>query len=274
MGGVMADFTAQCQEMISIGRLLYKRQLIVATEGNLSIRLGGDRFLVTPAGVCKGFMNETDLLVTTANSDPSNLTSASSGTSANRPSSEWPLHLEIYEQRPDMRAICHAHPPWATAFAAAGLALDGCLLPEIINSLGMVPLADYGTPGTEELPAAVRGWITTHDALLLANHGVVTTAASLTEAYFKLESVERLAQVTLLARLAGGEQRLTAEQVTAVRTLATESAGSDASPVCVPLERSEEVHATTVPTQPSISRENNLERIADRLARAILGELK
>jgi L-fuculose-phosphate aldolase len=153
------------------------------------------------------------------------------------------------------------------------LALDGCLLPEIIASLGMVPLTDYGTPGTAELPAAVHGWITSHDALLLANHGVVTTATSLTEAYYKLESVERLAQVTLLARLAGGEQRLSAEKVAAVRTLAARPASGDTAPVCVSAEHNELAPSADGSATPAAYRDNDLERIADRLARVILAEL-
>jgi L-fuculose-phosphate aldolase len=130
--------------------------------------------------------------------------------------------------RADVAAVCHGHPPFATAFAAAGQALAGCLLPEVVATLGAVPLAPYATPGTEEVPRAVRDLIAGHDALLLANHGVVAVGATLTEAFFRLETVERLAQVTLLARLAGGERRLGAGEVAALR------GGRDASQVSAP----------------------------------------
>ncbi len=197
------------REMVRIGRLLYHRGHIVAAEGNLSVRLGGDLFLVTPAGACKGRLRECDLLVVDAagrsrDGDP-------------RPiSTEWPLHRRIYARRPDVAGVCHGHPPWATACACAGVGLTGCLLPEIVLTLGRVPLVPYATPGTEEVPTAVGGLVDDHDAVLLANHGVVTLGASLEQAWFRLESVERLAQVTLLARLAGGERRLGPAEVAAL----------------------------------------------------------
>jgi len=208
----MSDEAALRAEMVRVGRLMYERQLVVAAEGNLSARLGGDRFLVTPAGRCKGQLADADPLVADLQGRP-----ADGSPAAARPSSEWRLHREIYAVRPDVAAVCHGHPPWATAFAAAGQALDGCLLPEVVATLGAVPLAPYATPGTEEVPRAVRDLVARHDALLLANHGVVTVGATLTEAFFRLETVERLAQVTLLARLAGGERRLGAGDVAALR---------------------------------------------------------
>ncbi len=219
----MSDEAALRAEMVRIGRLMYDHQLVVAAEGNLSARLGGDRFLVTPAGRCKGQLDEADPVPVDYGGRPAGGSPAEA-----RPSSEWRLHREIYGVRADVAAVCHGHPPFATAFAAAGQALDGCLLPEVVATLGSVPLARYATPGTEEVPRAVRDLIAGHDALLLANHGVVAVGATLTEAFFRLETVERLAQVTLLARLAGGERRLGAGEVAALR------GGRDASQVSAP----------------------------------------
>lgn len=208
----MSDEAALRSEIVRIGRLMYERQLVVAAEGNLSARLGGDRFLVTPAGRCKGQLTAADALAVDLRGRPTGDSPATA-----RPSSEWRLHREIYGVRADVAAVCHGHPPWATAFAAAGQALEGCLLPEVVATLGAVPLAPYATPGTEEVPRAVRDLIAGHDALLLANHGVVAVGATLTEAFARLETVERLAQVTLLARLAGGERRLGPGEVATLR---------------------------------------------------------
>jgi L-fuculose-phosphate aldolase len=264
------------REMIRIGRLLYDRNLIVAAEGNLSVRLGGDRFLVTPAGACKAFLAPESLLVVDAEGRPrDDGPGPVRPAGADRPSSEWRLHREIYRCRPDAGAVCHAHPPWATAFAAAGQALDGCLLPEIVATLGRVPLTPYATPGTEEVPVAVREAVARHDAVLLSNHGVVALGATLQEAYFRLESVERLAQVTLLARLAGGERRLTAEEVRALRGEAVGAAGreGDGEPVC----RVAEPVAGRGP-EPSTGRAapgrgSEMDALAARLAAEILADL-
>jgi L-fuculose-phosphate aldolase len=275
----MSAETALRQEMVRIGRLLYDRQLIVAAEGNLSCRLGGDAFLITPSGVCKGFLKAEDLLVVDAEGRPAIAGAGRTATESlrmsipPRPSSEWLLHREIYAIRPGVAAVCHGHPPWATAFAAAGQALDACLLPEIVATLGRVPLAPYGTPGTAEVPRAVHDLIAGHDALLLANHGVVAVGTSLQDAFFRLESVERMAQIMLLARLAGGESRLTATQAAAVRALAGD--GDPAAmglPVCVPAEEPP-TPATRSPERAEAA-EADLDDLAERLAREILAELR
>ncbi len=275
----MSAETALRREMVRIGRLLYDRQLIVAAEGNLSCRLGGDAFLITPAGACKGLLQAEDLLVVDAEgravTPGGGRATAAAGSlpQAQRPSSEWLLHREIYAIRPGAAAVCHGHPPWATAFAAAGQALDACLLPEIVATLGRVPLAPYGTPGTTEVPRAVHDLIAGHDALLLANHGVVAVGDSLQDAYFRLESVERLAQITLLARLAGGESRLTATQAAAVRALAGQADPAATSPpVCVPAE---EIPPPAARSPRSVqAAETDLDALAERLAGEILSELR
>ncbi len=182
------------REMVKTGRLMYEKNLIVAGEGNLSVRLGGHSFLVTPAGTNKGSLRVQDLLETD-----------SRGRSAQGAvTSEWPLHKQIYDLRPDVRAICHAHAPWATAFAAAGRDLDGSLLTETASLLPRVPLAARALPGSDALAASIIPFIADHDAVLLGNHGVVTVGKDLPAAFSLLETVERLAQVTLLAEAASG----------------------------------------------------------------------
>lgn len=188
----MSNLVLLRRQMVDIGRRLQQQNLIVAAEGNLSVRLGGRAFLVTPSGVGKGDLRVQDLLEI----------DAAGRCTKGRPSSEWPLHRKIYEARPGVGAICHAHPPWATAFAAAGRDLDGSLLTETAAILGRVPVCARAEPGTEEAAASVLPHILDHDAVLLGSHGAVTVGRDLPSAFALLETVERLAQVTLLASIA------------------------------------------------------------------------
>jgi L-fuculose-phosphate aldolase len=182
------------RQMAETGRLMYEKGLIVAAEGNLSIRLGGHSFLVTPAGTNKGRLRVQDLLEI----DSQGRSARGSATS------EWPLHRMIYWRRPDIRAVCHAHAPWATAFAAVGRDLDGSLLTETASLVPRVPLAARALPGSDALAASILPHIDDNDAVLLGNHGVVTVGSDLGDAFGLMETVERLAQVTLLAEAAAG----------------------------------------------------------------------
>ena len=192
MSGSLPNLVVLRRDMVETGRLMYEKGLIVAAEGNLSVRLGGHSFLVTPAGTNKGSLRVQDLL------EIDDRGRSAQGTAT----SEWPLHRLIYAHRPDVLGICHAHPPWTTAFAAAGRDLDGSLLTETATLLARVPLAARALPGSEALAASVVPFIADHDAVLLGNHGVVTVGTDLRKAYSLLETVERLAQVTLLAAAA------------------------------------------------------------------------
>lgn len=183
------------EEMCRIGRWMQERGFIVAAEGNLSVRLAGGRILATPTGVNKGMMTPGDMVIT--DSEGRQL----SGT--RRVSSEVAMHTVFYRERPDVQAICHAHPVTATGFAAAGRALDQALLPEVVVGLGQVPLVRYATPGTPELGAAIEPYAANYDALLLANHGVVTCGPDLTTAFYRMETVEHFAKILLVAEQAG-----------------------------------------------------------------------
>jgi L-fuculose-phosphate aldolase len=195
----------QRREICNIGRSLYRRGFVVACEGNLSIRIGNDRILVTPAGACKGLLAPGDLLVT----DLDGLVVSGTG----RPSSEMQMHLRVYRSRPEVGAVCHAHPPIATGFAAAGRALEEAVLPEVVMDLGTIPLAPYGTPGTMELSAGLQSLVPNHDAILLANHGVVTCAQDLVTAYYRMETVEHFAHVLWTAETLGGPHLLPRAEV-------------------------------------------------------------
>jgi len=197
--------------MCRVGRWMYARGLVVACEGNLSIRVGEDRILITPSGICKGRMSPNELLIVDMDGR------LVSGTG--KPSSETRVHLLYYRLRPDVQAVCHAHPPTATGFAAAGRALDLPVLPEVILGLGKIPLAAYGTPGTPEICEGLEPLMPTHDAILVANHGAVTCGEDLVEAYHRMEIVERFARILLTAETLGGARHLTSGEIR--RLLAT-----------------------------------------------------
>jgi L-fuculose-phosphate aldolase len=147
------------------------------------------------------------------------------------------MHLEVYRQRPDARAVCHAHPPIATGFAVAGIPLDRAVLAEVLTTLGSIPIAEYATPSTAELPAAVRKYVKAHDGMLLANHGAVTCGTSVLNAHFKMETIEHFARISLVARLLGGEHLLSREEVGRLQGLRGMYGIAAPAPVCAdPLE--------------------------------------
>jgi L-fuculose-phosphate aldolase len=192
-------------EILRFGKMLHERGLIAATDGNISVRLHENAVLITPTCISKGMMSTEDLLVV----DMSGRRIAG----FRDVSSEVAMHLTIYRMRADIHAVVHAHPPTATGFAACGLALDQALISEVLLSLGGVPLARYATPGTSELSEALEPFIPDHDAVLMANHGVVTYGADLTQAYLNMETVEHFAKIALVVKQLGCEHPLAAEQV-------------------------------------------------------------
>lgn len=192
-------------EMVRLGRMLHERFLVSATDGNLSVRLDEDRILSTPTGVSKGMMSVEDMVIV----DHRGVVVEG----ARNVSSEIGMHLLIYRMRPDVRAVVHAHPPTATGFAAAGMALDQPLVSEVVINLGSIPLALYGTPGTPELAASIEQLVPMHDAILLANHGAVTYGRDLLNAFMKMETVEHFARIALTTHLLGRQCPLSDEQI-------------------------------------------------------------
>jgi L-fuculose-phosphate aldolase len=190
--------------IIEIGKLLYERSYVVASDGNVSIRLSEDRILATPTMTCKGRMTEDALALTDMDGRP--LTDK-------RASSELEMHLLIYKMRPDIKAVCHAHPPHGTAFAVAGLAIDKPILSEVILTLGCVPLTEYGTPSTNELTEAMKPYVAHHNALLMANHGAVAYGEDLWQAFDRLETLEHTAKIAILAKTLGGAIDLPADAI-------------------------------------------------------------
>jgi len=143
------------------------------------------------------------------------------------------MHLEVYRNRPDVRAVVHAHPPLATGFAVAGIPLDRAVLAEVITTLGSIPIAKYGTPSTQELPDAVRQYIKAHDGLLLANHGALTVGHELFAAYYKMETIEHFATISLVARMLGGERLLSQDEVLRLQGLRGSYGIASPAPICL-----------------------------------------
>jgi L-fuculose-phosphate aldolase len=189
---------AMREEICEIGRRVWEREYVAANDGNISVRLNESEILATPTGVSKGYLTPDMLVV--IDRDGNKLRGHM------KPSSELKMHRAFYDAREDVRAVCHAHPITATGFAVAGLSLDRCTLPEVVISLGAVPLVKYGVPGTDELTQDIMdNYIGEYDAYLLANHGVVTIGQSLMNAYYKMETVEHFAKISLVARQLGNE---------------------------------------------------------------------
>ena len=199
------------QEIVRVCRLLWERGYVAATDGNVSLRLGPNTLLATPSGVSKGFLTPEQLVLTDLTGAP--LPDERQTVAQLRPSSELRMHCEAYRQRPDIRAVVHAHPPIATACTVAGVSLTEGVLPEVIVGLGGIPTARYARPSSFQGAEAIRGLIAEHDALLLDHHGSLTVGKTAFEAYLKLEKVENAAQVYLAAQQLGGIRRLPPEEV-------------------------------------------------------------
>ena len=183
------------REICEVGRRVYQRGYVAANDGNISVRMQDDRILCTPTGVSKGFITEDMLAICDLDGQQV------AGTM--RISSEIRMHLEIYKLRPDIYSVVHAHPPTATGFAVAGIELTQCVLPEVIVSLGGVPLADYGTPGGTDIVEPMKPLLKDYDAILMANHGAVTLGKDVMDAHFKMETVEHFAKIALVAHQLG-----------------------------------------------------------------------
>lgn len=211
-------------DMVEVGRRLHARAYVASNDGNLSARLAGDRLLATPKGVSKGFMTPDMMVVTDLD--------GRKVAGGRDPSSELLMHLAVYRNRPEIAAVVHAHPPTATGFAVAGIALDRAVLAEVVTTLGSIPIADYGTPSTQELADAVQEHVKAHDGLLLANHGALTLAGDLFAAYYKMETIEHFARISLVARQLGRERLLSREEVLRLQALRGTYGIAAPAPIC------------------------------------------
>ena len=194
-------------QICDIGKRIYDRRMVASNDGNISVRISENEYLCTPTGVSKGFMTPEYICKIDGEG---NVLEANEGF---RPSSEIKMHLRVYAKRPDVKAVVHAHPIFATSFAIAGIPLTQPIMPEAVIALGEVPIAEYGTPSTEEIPDAVEKYLPYYDAVLLANHGALSYSDSLLAAYHKMESLEFYAELLFRSRQLGGPKEFTNEQV-------------------------------------------------------------
>lgn len=183
------------KDIIEVCRRIYRQGWVAANDGNVSIKLSQDVYLCTPTGMSKGYLT-TDQLVKVdgfGNKVEGEL----------NPSSEIKMHLDVFKNRPDVNAVVHAHPPTATGFACAGMALDECVIPEVVISLGSIPLAKYGTPSTDEIPNNIRKYLPSHNVFLLENHGALSIGPDVYNTYYRMESLELFAKIYLVAKQLG-----------------------------------------------------------------------
>lgn len=192
------------RDIIEIGRRVWIKGWVAANDGNITVKTD-DGIWATPTGVSKGFLTPDMLIKLDFDGN------VIEGTW--KPTSELKMHLRVYKKRPDVRSVLHAHPPVTTSYAIAGIPLDKLIMPEAVISLGIAPIAEYGTPSTEELPDNVEKYLSDYDALMLENHGALTYGADLNTAYYKMETLEYFAKITLITYLLGKRNELSEDRV-------------------------------------------------------------
>jgi len=190
-----------------IGKRVWIKGFVAANDGNISVKLNDKEVLTTPTGVSKGFMTP-DMIIKIDRQG-----NMLSGNSKYRPTSETQMHLEIYNERPDVGSVLHSHPPYCTSFAVANIPLNKCVLPEAIIVIGAVPIAEYGLPSTNELPDAIKPLIKNSEAVLMQNHGALTVGPDLLTAYHRMETLEHTAKIVHLARQLGNVNVLPQNEV-------------------------------------------------------------
>jgi len=209
------------RQMLRIAHLIYDKGLLVAMDGNLSALLPSGQVLCTRAGCHKGFLTDEDLIV--VDRDGRKLRGVG------RPTSELKMHLACYDERPDVRAVVHAHPPISVAFTIANVSMARCVLPEVVLTLGTIPTVDYETTGTLALADKIRPYVRDHDAILMDRHGAVCLGGSLLQAFCNLETMEHTAKITKTARDLGGVKELPPAEAEKLRSMGLKRYGGPPS---------------------------------------------
>jgi L-fuculose-phosphate aldolase len=248
-----------------IGKRVYDKGFVAANDGNISVRISETEFLITPTGVSKGFMTPNMIVKV---DDNGNILEGDY-----QPTSEMKMHLLIYKERPDIQAVVHVHPPYATAFAIAGISLDQAIMPESVVYLGSIPLAEYGTPSTEEVPNAVQKHVKNHQGVLLENHGALTWGKDLEHAFYLMESLEFTAKINWLAKQINGDRELSKKHVERLKDMKLKMGIRGESPLGS--DAPEGIHALKI--SPNVEKslsESDIQTIADRVTKNLLHALK
>ena len=195
------------EQICDVCHKMWQKGWVAANDGNVSVKLEDGTFLATPTGMSKSFITPEKLVHI---DKEGSILEAEDGC---RPSSEIKMHLRCYQERKDVGAVLHAHPPVATGFAVATKALDEYSMIETVIALGSVPVTPYGTPSTYEVPEAIAPYLGEHDAVLLQNHGALTVGADVITAYYRMETLELFAQISLNAHLLGGAKEISRENI-------------------------------------------------------------
>jgi len=203
------------RDIVAYAKQVYEKGIVAATDGNISYRIMSDRIMITPSGTSFATLTTDTLAYVDLNGNNLGF--------QHKPSSELPMHLEIYRQRPEVNAIIHAHPPYATALTLTGLSLEDPILPEVVMMFGKIPTAPYATPSTKESAESIRHLIKDHQAILLDHHGAVTYGGSLEEAFHKMEKLEHAAKTVLAATSLGTPKKLDENQLGKLKDLSQES---------------------------------------------------
>lgn len=208
---------SKISQLVKYSNKVYKKEFVAATDGNLSIRLDEERIAITKSGICKGDVTENDIVVVDSRGNKIE--------GNGNPSSELKIHLLAYNSRTDINAVVHCHPVYATAFATAGFDLTDPVFPEVILTIGPIPLCNYATPSTDGLPNSMKPYINNSWAMLLQNHGAVTFGESIQSAFNRMEKLEHAAKTIFISKLLGGETKLSSENVEMLHSIAEPTYG-------------------------------------------------
>ena len=195
------------EQMCDVCHKMWQLGWVAANDGNVSVKLPDGNYLATPTGISKSFITPDKLVIIDGEGK------VVDGLPGYKPSSEIKMHLRCYRERPDVGAVVHAHPPTATGYAVAGKSMDEYSMIETVIAIGSIPLTPYGTPSTDEVPEAITPYLQNHDVMLLQNHGALTVGADLITAYYRMETLELYAKISLTAHLLGGAQEIPRDKI-------------------------------------------------------------
>jgi L-fuculose-phosphate aldolase len=252
-------------QICEIGKRIYEKGFVASNDGNISVRIDDDTFLVTPTGVSKGFMTPEMLIKVDADG---NLLEGE-----RKPTSEIKMHLRVYKERPEIQSVVHVHPPYATAFAIAGIPLNQATMPESIVTLGTIPIAEYGTPSTEEIPNAISPYIKNHNGVLLENHGALTWGENLDQAYFLMESLEFCAKINWIARQMNGDRELSLSNVERLLEIKRQMGLDTHSPSGVKIDSDSHAKKVTPPLEINLTTKD-IDLIVEKVTHAVIKLLK